>query len=151
MPKPEREREREGGLIEKDLSERLSASGELEAIEERWPEAIKSHQETLRKKIAEISGTAGRRGEAAPGDGILHGKARYSGRDSAAEGARGPFHGRRSASKEEIGRKLDFVIQEMVRETNTIASKSNDLSISERAILIKVEIEKMREQVQNVE
>ena len=50
-----------------------------------------------------------------------------------------------------IGRKLDFIIQEMVRETNTIASKSNDLFISERAIQIKVEIEKMREQVQNVE
>jgi uncharacterized protein (TIGR00255 family) len=54
-------------------------------------------------------------------------------------------------SGDEIGRKLDFIIQEMVRETNTIASKSNDLFISERAILIKVEIEKMREQVQNVE
>ena len=38
-----------------------------------------------------------------------------------------------------------------MRETNTIASKSGDLSISEKAILIKVEIEKMREQVQNVE
>ena len=54
-------------------------------------------------------------------------------------------------SGEEIGRKLDFIIQEMVRETNTIASKSNDLFISERAIEIKVEIEKMREQVQNAE
>ncbi len=54
-------------------------------------------------------------------------------------------------SPDEVGRKLDFIIQEMVRETNTIASKSNDLFISERAIQIKVEIEKMREQVQNVE
>jgi uncharacterized protein (TIGR00255 family) len=50
-----------------------------------------------------------------------------------------------------MGRKLDFIIQEMVRETNTIGSKSNDLSINERVIKIKVEIEKMREQVQNVE
>ena len=48
-------------------------------------------------------------------------------------------------SGEEIGRKLDFIIQEMVRETNTIASKSNDLLISERAIQIKVDIEKMRD------
>lgn len=54
-------------------------------------------------------------------------------------------------SSESIGRKLDFIIQEMVRETNTIGSKSNDLSINERVIQIKVEIEKMREQVQNVE
>ncbi|HNT43605.1 MAG TPA: DUF1732 domain-containing protein, partial [Syntrophorhabdaceae bacterium] len=55
------------------------------------------------------------------------------------------------ASSEPIGRKLDFIIQEMVRETNTIGSKSNDLYINERVIRIKVEIEKMREQVQNVE
>ncbi len=54
-------------------------------------------------------------------------------------------------STDSIGRKLDFIIQEMVRETNTIGSKSNDLSINERVIKIKVEIEKMREQVQNVE
>jgi uncharacterized protein (TIGR00255 family) len=55
------------------------------------------------------------------------------------------------ASPEPIGRKLDFIIQEMVRETNTIGSKSNDLYINERVIRMKVEIEKMREQVQNVE
>ncbi len=54
-------------------------------------------------------------------------------------------------SEDSIGRKLDFIIQEMVRETNTIGSKSNDLYINERVILIKVEIEKIREQVQNVE
>jgi uncharacterized protein (TIGR00255 family) len=50
-----------------------------------------------------------------------------------------------------MGRKLDFKIQEMVRETNTIGSKSNDLYINERVIRVKVEIEKMREQVQNLE
>jgi len=54
-------------------------------------------------------------------------------------------------AEDSIGRKLDFIIQEMVRETNTIGSKSNDLYINERVILIKVEIEKIREQVQNVE
>ncbi|MBP1746553.1 MAG: hypothetical protein H6Q54_1168, partial [Deltaproteobacteria bacterium] len=54
-------------------------------------------------------------------------------------------------SSDSMGRKLDFIIQEMVRETNTIGSKSNDLFINELVIKIKVEIEKMREQVQNVE
>lgn len=49
------------------------------------------------------------------------------------------------------GRKLDFIIQEMLREANTIAAKSQDLYINERVIEIKVEIEKMREEVQNVE
>ena len=50
-----------------------------------------------------------------------------------------------------IGRKLDFIAQEMNREANTILSKANDLDISNRAISLKTEIEKIREQVQNVE
>jgi uncharacterized protein (TIGR00255 family) len=50
-----------------------------------------------------------------------------------------------------IGRKLDFIAQEMNREANTILSKANDLAISNRAIELKTEIEKVREQIQNIE
>lgn len=50
-----------------------------------------------------------------------------------------------------IGRKLDFIAQEMNREANTILSKSNDLEISNHAIDLKTEIEKVREQIQNIE
>ena len=50
-----------------------------------------------------------------------------------------------------IGRKLDFIAQEMNREANTILSKPNDLDISNRAISLKTEIEKIREQIQNIE
>ena len=50
-----------------------------------------------------------------------------------------------------IGRKLDFIAQEMNREANTILSKANDLEISARAIELKNEIEKVREQIQNIE
>lgn len=50
-----------------------------------------------------------------------------------------------------IGRKLDFLVQEMYRETNTIGSKANDLEISKRVIEIKTELEKVREQIQNIE
>ena len=53
--------------------------------------------------------------------------------------------------KEGIGRKLDFMAQEMNREANTILSKSNDIEISDIAIDLKTEIEKIREQVQNIE
>lgn len=52
---------------------------------------------------------------------------------------------------EPIGRKLDFIIQEMNRETNTIASKANDLEILNTVINMKSEIEKIREQIQNIE
>lgn len=50
-----------------------------------------------------------------------------------------------------IGRKLDFIAQEMNREANTILSKVNDLELSNRAIELKTEIEKVREQIQNIE
>ena len=51
----------------------------------------------------------------------------------------------------DVGRKLDFIAQEMNREANTILSKSNDLEVSNRAILLKTEVEKIREQIQNIE
>ena len=51
----------------------------------------------------------------------------------------------------ECGKKLDFLIQEFNRETNTICSKSNDLSLTEYGLKLKNEIEKLREQVQNIE
>ena len=50
-----------------------------------------------------------------------------------------------------VGRKLDFIAQEMNREANTILSKSGDLEITDRAIGLKTEIEKVREQIQNIE
>ena len=54
-------------------------------------------------------------------------------------------------SSEPVGRKLDFLMQEMNREVNTIGSKSNDAGVTNLVIQIKAEMEKMREQVQNVE
>jgi uncharacterized protein (TIGR00255 family) len=52
---------------------------------------------------------------------------------------------------DEAGKRLDFILQEMNREANTILSKSNDLAITDAAIIIKTEVEKLREQAQNVE
>ena len=56
-----------------------------------------------------------------------------------------------TTEKDGVGRKLDFMAQEMNREANTILSKSNDLETSDIAIDLKTEIEKIREQIQNVE
>ena len=50
-----------------------------------------------------------------------------------------------------VGRKLDFILQELNRETNTIGSKSNDISTSGLMVELKSEIEKVREQIQNIE
>ena len=54
-------------------------------------------------------------------------------------------------SDEPMGRKMDFLIQEVNRESNTIGSKCNDVAIAEVVVALKAEVEKMREQVQNVE
>jgi len=51
----------------------------------------------------------------------------------------------------ETGKRLDFLLQELNREANTVLSKSTDLSIKEAGLVIKTEVEKLREQVQNVE
>ena len=55
------------------------------------------------------------------------------------------------ASDEPVGRKLDFLVQEMNREVNTIGSKANDLQITQKVVDLKAEIEKIREQIQNIE
>ena len=52
---------------------------------------------------------------------------------------------------EPIGRKLDFIVQEMNRETNTIGSKANNLEITNYVVDIKTELENVREQIQNIE
>jgi len=54
-------------------------------------------------------------------------------------------------SREEVGKRLDFLLQELNREANTVLSKSTEVSIKEAALAIKAEVEKLREQVQNVE
>jgi uncharacterized protein (TIGR00255 family) len=54
-------------------------------------------------------------------------------------------------SPEAIGRKLDFLLQEMGREVNTLGSKSNDIAIGQDVIELKSELAKLREQAQNVE
>ena len=56
-----------------------------------------------------------------------------------------------SDPKEPVGKKLDFLVQEMNREANTIGSKANDINITESVLVLKAEIEKIREQVQNIE
>ena len=55
------------------------------------------------------------------------------------------------AASEPVGRKLDFIVQELNREVNTISSKSQDVPITNLVVSAKAEIEKIREQVQNVE
>jgi len=146
------ERGREGEYIKNDLLGRVETIvANATEIETGWPVVIKTHEEKLRAKIVEVNQSI-----VVDETRILQEIAIYMERLDISEEIvrlRGHLDNFRNtlSSPEAIGRKLDFIIQEMVRETNTIGSKSNDLYINERVIRIKVEIEKMREQVQNVE
>ena len=146
------ERAKEGQVIKKDLLSKIEIiSSNLSEIEARWPDTIKTHEEKLKEKIMEATKTI-----TIDETRILQEIAIYMERLDLSEEIvrlKGHIDNFKTTlnSDEPIGRKLDFIIQEMVRETNTIGSKSNDLYINERVIQIKVEIEKMREQVQNAE
>ena len=152
LKKLDNERSKEGELIEKDLTGRLKKiRHNLKEIEKRWPLIIKTHGEKLREKMLEVVRTV-----AIDEVRVLQELAIYMEKLDIAEEIirlKGHMENFNSTlgSDEAIGRKLDFIIQEMVRETNTIGSKSNDLYINERVVQIKVDIEKMREQAQNVE
>jgi uncharacterized protein (TIGR00255 family) len=146
------ERSKEGGLLKEDLVTRIAVilSG-LSEIEARWPATIKIHEEKLKEKIMEVTKSI-----TIDETRVLQEVAIYMERLDISEEIhrlKGHIDNFKTTLDvdDSIGRKLDFIIQEMVRETNTVGSKSNDLYINERVILIKVEIEKIREQVQNVE
>jgi uncharacterized protein (TIGR00255 family) len=146
------ERAKEGKLIQKDLKERLKKIvSSLREIEDRWPLTIKAHEEKLKDKMIDVT-----KSTSIDEVRVLQELAIYMERlDIAEEVSRltGHLENFKStlSSSDAVGRKLDFIIQEMVRETNTIGSKSNDLYINERVVQIKVETEKIREQIQNVE
>ena len=152
LKKLNEERTKEGKLIQKDLKERLKKiMNNLSEIEGRWPLTIKVHEEKLKEKMIEVT-----KSTSIDEVRVLQELAIYMERLDIAEeimrlkGHVENFKGT-LRSPDAVGRKLDFIIQEMVREANTIGSKSNDLYINERVVQIKVEIEKMREQAQNVE
>lgn len=152
LKKMNKERSKEGKIIRKDLNGRIKKIiSNLSEIETRWPLTVKVHEEKLKERMMEITKSA-----SIDEVRVLQELAIYMERlDIAEEISRlkGHIENFKSTltSSDAVGRKLDFIIQEMVRETNTIGSKSNDLYINERVVQMKVEIEKMREQSQNVE
>ena len=115
------------------------------------PQVIIDHQDKLKGRIKELLGDI-----AIDEARFVNEVAYFAERcDIAEELARMESHQKQFtaafAATGPIGRKLEFILQEMNRETNTIGSKANDLSLSKLVIEIKSELEKMREQTQNVE
>lgn len=143
-------RSREGEALDAELRELCGVvSSSLESVIERAPEVSKQYEARLKARIEQLLP------EAEPVD-IVREVASYAERcDVNEEISRLGGHVEQFlATLDEdgpVGRKLDFIAQEMLREANTIASKSPDADLSRAAIEAKAAIDRMKEQVQNVE
>ncbi len=142
----------EGESLKKDLTDKLSEMlSHVSDIEERAPKILEEYRNRLYERIKELVADAQIDDER-----ILTEAAVYSDRicvDEEIVRLKSHIDAMLKALKEGggVGRKLDFIAQEMNREANTILSKANDLSTSDHAIELKTGIEKVREQIQNLE
>ncbi len=145
-------REEEGENLLQDLAQRIDAiESHATEIESRHPEVIKEYQEKLNERIKVL--TEGLDLDAAR---LAQEAALLADRSDITEEItrlRSHFIQFRNlfSAKEPIGRKLEFITQEINREVNTMGSKSSDITIANRVIEVKSELEKIREQLQNIE
>ena len=145
-------RELEGERMRADVLSRADTiRAAVEQVEKRSPETVKEHMQKVETRIRELL-------EGVPVDEarLLNEAAVYADKVAVAEETvRLCSHldqlGQLLDSNEAVGRKLDFLVQEMNRETNTIGSKCSDLELTRFVVDIKAEIEKIREQIQNIE
>ena len=142
----------EGEHLKKDLLGKLDYMETLvDFVEERSPVILSEYRTRLEDKVKELlNGTAMEESRIAAEVTIYADKICV---DEETVRLRSHIRNTRKEllSGESVGRKLDFIAQEMNREANTILSKSTDLSVSDKAIALKTEIEKVREQIQNIE
>jgi uncharacterized protein (TIGR00255 family) len=147
-------REREGEALAADLLESLSAiENALDVVAKRAPERLVEERDRLRAAVAELAGDAQMDEERLARE-IAYLAERW---DINEEAVRLRSHlsqfrgGIESDATEPVGKRLGFWVQEMHREANTIGSKANDAEIASQAVEMKTAIEKLREQVENVE
>ncbi|MDY5947860.1 MAG: YicC/YloC family endoribonuclease [Oscillospiraceae bacterium] len=145
-------REREGARLRDDVLSRLDEIiSNVEFIEKRSPETVAEYNEKLLGRLREMLGDAHIDEQR-----ILTEAAIFADKIAVAEETvrlRSHISQLRSFldSSEAIGKKMDFLVQELNREANTIGSKAQDVEIARRVVAVKAEIEKIREQIQNIE
>ena len=145
-------RQREGANLKQDLLGKLDGlEAKVDVVEKRSPEVVKAYREKLEAKMHELLEDNQIDDSRIAAEVILFSDKICN--DEETVRLRSHIHGMRKIleEKEGVGRKMDFMAQEMNREANTILSKSNDLTVSNAAIDLKTEIEKIREQIQNIE
>ncbi len=141
----------EGENLKKDILVKLSGMETLvEAVETRSPDIVEEYRKKLEDKIHELLDVPLDENRMAA-EVILYADKICTDEETVRLKSH-ISHMRDTLEEQEgIGRKLDFIAQEMNREANTILSKANDLEVSNYAIGLKTEIEKIREQIQNIE
>ena len=145
-------REKEGEFLTKDILGRCSIINQLvDSIEESSPTVVEEYRRKLEQRLKELlNGTELEESR------FQSEVAYFADRSNITEEIirlRSHLAQLKQSIKKSgsIGRKLDFIVQEMNREANTIGSKSSDITITNHVVEIKSEIEKIREQVQNIE
>ncbi len=145
-------RELEGGHLKEDILRKLDSMEEkMERIEARAPQLLTAYREKLEAKTAELLQDAQIEESRIAAEVVLYADKICCDEETVRLKSHIKNMGQVLAEGESVGRKLDFIAQEMNREANTILSKANDLEISNIAIDLKTEIEKIREQIQNIE
>ena len=146
-------REYEGQAMLKDLQLNAGAvATELRAIQARMPVVVREHHQKLTQRVKElVADSAG----VSPADlareiAVLADRLDVSEETSRLEAHLGQLESL-LASGGLVGRKLDFLVQEFLREANTIGSKCSDADVAHHVVEIKTHIERLREQVQNIE
>lgn len=147
-----RARETEGANLKEDLIKKLEYLNSVaDEIEKRSPEVFREYKERLTSKVEELLGDT-KIDESVMATELVV----YSDKicvDEELVRLRSHIKHMKDTLNEEdsVGRKLDFIAQELNREANTTLSKANDIVISNQGIILKTEIEKIREQIQNLE
>ena len=145
-------RQREGEQVKEDILQKLAGmTGNIGGIEERYPQMVGDYRKKLEDKVRELLADTNVDESRIATEVVIYAdkicvdeetvRLRSHIQNMEEELLRGG----------NVGRKLDFIAQEMNREANTILSKANDITVSNMAIDLKTEIEKIREQVQNIE
>ena len=144
-------RAREGEAIRQDLAARVDAIQNMtEQVRSRYPQTVAAYTQRLKDAVAELVGSGVDETRLLMEAALMADRSAIDEEivrlNSHAEQLRALL-----ALDEPVGRRIDFIVQELNRETNTIASKSQDIPITKLTVDMKAEIEKLREQVQNVE
>ncbi len=145
-------RAQEGHAIAQDLGTRIGAvEGWVDELTRFAPQAVEEYRQRLSDRVAELA-----RGVPVDPQRLVQEVAVFAERTDVAEELtrlRSHIDQLRPllATEEPAGRRMDFLVQEMHREVNTTGSKSQHAEISNRVVLLKAEVERIREQVQNVE